>query len=146
MKITCPILKENNHLTSKYTCDGDNINPPLEISDIPEEAKSLVLVVDDPDAPGGTFTHWLVWNIHPVIKKIEENDIPLDAVEGVNSAGDAGYMAPCPPTGTHRYRFKLYALDKYLSLKKTATQEEVEKNANKNLIEKSELITKYQRS
>ncbi len=145
MRITCPTLKENNFLSSKYTCNGQGISPPLEITDIPEEAKSLALIVEDPDAPGGTYTHWLVWNIHPVIERIEENQVPLDAVEGYNSADQEGYKPPCPPSGTHRYRFKLYALDQYLSVDKNISQNELEAELKKHLIEKDVLATKYGR-
>lgn len=146
MKITCPVLKADNFIPEKFTCDGDKINPPLKITGIPKEAKSLALIMDDPDAPGGTFTHWLVWNIHPVIKKIEKNSIPLDAVEGINSAQTEGYTPPCPPSGTHRYRFKLYALDQYLSLPKEISQSNLEKEIEKHSIEKAELVTKYSSS
>jgi hypothetical protein len=145
MQITCPILQPNNFLPSKYTCDGEGMNPPLKIENIPEKAKSLALIMDDPDAPGGTFTHWLVWNIHPVISEIEENSVPLDAVEGMNSANQEGYTPPCPPSGTHRYRFKLYALDQYLSLEKKISQNDLENEIKKHLIDSTELVTQYQR-
>jgi Raf kinase inhibitor-like YbhB/YbcL family protein len=145
MKITCPVLQPNDFLPAKYTCDGKGVNPPLEISDIPQEAKSLALIMDDPDAPRGTFTHWLVWNIHPVISKIEENSVPLDAVEGMNSANQEGYIPPCPPGGTHRYRFKLYALDQYLSLEKKISRSDLENEIEKHLVDSAELVTQYQR-
>jgi hypothetical protein len=145
MQITCPILQPNNFVPSKYTCDGEGINPPLKIENIPEKAKSLALIMDDPDAPGGTFIHWLVWNIHPVISEIEENSVPLDAVEGMNSANKEGYTPPCPPSGTHRYRFKLYALDQYLSLEKKISQSDLENEIQKHLIDSAELVTQYQR-
>ncbi len=146
MKITCPVLKNDQFLPSKYTCDGQKINPPLQISNIPKEAKSLALIVDDPDAPNGIFTHWLVWNIHPVIGEIEENSVPLDAVEGINSSGKIGYYPPCPPSGTHRYRFKLYALDKYLSVEKEINQQDLEKKLVEEAIAKDALVTKYSHS
>ena len=145
MNINCPQLKPDNFLPKKYTCDGKDISPPLTISDVPDEAKSLVLIMDDPDAPGGVFTHWLVWNIHPVIKEIEENQVPLDAVEGCNSTGSSGYKGACPPSGTHRYRFKLYALNKYLSVSKNIDQSELETELEKHLLKKAVLITKYSR-
>ena len=97
MKISSPAFENNGSLSVKYTCDGEGLNPPLEFSGVPAEAKSLKLVVDDPDAPSGTYTHWVVENIDPFTKKIEE--------------GKNGYIPACPPSGTHRYFFKLYALD-----------------------------------
>lgn len=146
MQISCPVLKENNFLPAKYSCDGEGVNPPLEIADIPKEAKSLALIMDDPDAPGGTFTHWLVWNIHPVIEEVEANSIPLDAVEGYNSAQKEGYTPPCPPSGTHRYRFKLYALDQYLSVDKHVSQPDLRAEIEKHLIDEAKLVTKYSHS
>ncbi len=146
MNITSPVLKDDNFLPAKYTCDGEGVNPPLNIADIPKDAKSLALIMDDPDAPGGTFTHWLVWNIHPVIEEVEEKSIPLDAVEGYSSAQKEGYTPPCPPSGTHRYRFKLYALDQYLSVDKHISQPDLESEIEKHLIDKAELVTKYSSS
>ena len=102
--------------------------------------------MDDPDAPGGVFTHWLVWNIHPVITEIEQKSVPLDAVEGTNSSGENEYMGPCPPSGTHRYRFKLYALDQYLDLPKETDQEQLEKTMSGHIIDQDILVTYYNRS
>ena len=96
-------------IPTKYSCDGSDVNPPLAISEVPEGAKSLALIVDDPDAPGGTWVHWVVWNIDPEIGMIEENSKP--GLEGLTSFGNTGWGGPCPPSGTHRYFFKVYALD-----------------------------------
>ncbi len=116
MKITSSAFENNGNIPSKYTCDGEGINPPLNFSDIPASTQSLALIVDDPDAPSGTFVHWTVWNIDPKSTGIEENSIPSGAVQGMTSYGKEGYGVPCPPSGVHRYFFKLYALDAKLYL------------------------------
>ncbi len=107
MKLTSPTFTNNSNLPTKYTCDGQGINPPLVISGVPANAQSLALISDDPDAPIGTFVHWLVWNIDSKITEIKENSIPQGASLGKTSAGTTGYVAPCPPSGTHRYFFKV---------------------------------------
>lgn len=118
MQLNSPAFSDNQNLPAKYTCDGAQINPPLTISGVPALAKSLMLIVDDPDAPNGTFTHWTVWNIVPTVSKIPENSIPVGSVQGVTSVGKPGWFSPCPPRaqprGTHRYIFSLYALNTML--------------------------------
>lgn len=111
MIITSSVFEQNSSIPKIYTCDGENINPPLSISNIPENTKSLALIIEDPDAPSKVWTHWLVWNIDPKTTEITEDSIPSGAIEGTNDFGDIGYGGPCPPSGTHRYTFKLYALD-----------------------------------
>src|SRR5690242_12178428 len=113
LTIGSPEFGPKDFIPSRYTCEGDNVNPPLTIENIPKGTKSLALVIDDLDAPGGTFIHWLVWNIRPM-EMILENTVP--GTEGNNSFGSINYKGPCPPTGTHRYFFKVYALDKMLDL------------------------------
>ena len=103
MIIKSPIFLNNATIPSKYTCDGDNINPPFEIKNIPKGTKSLVLIVDDPDAAGGTWTHWTLWNIDPGTSEIQENSIPSGASAGKTSYGRSKYDGPCPPSGTHHY-------------------------------------------
>lgn len=110
MKIESSAFENNGMIPAKYTCDGQNINPPLKISDVPQSAKSLALVIDDPDAPKGTWIHWVVMNINPMTKEISEHSVPKGAKELKTSFGKLGYGGPCPPSGTHRYFFKLYAL------------------------------------
>jgi Raf kinase inhibitor-like YbhB/YbcL family protein len=127
MKLTSPAFEHNQKIPVLYTCDGGNIHPPLEISGVPSGAKSLALIVDDPDAPGGTFTHWVIWNIHPDTAVIEEGAVPEKSQEGTNSAGQIGFFPPCPPSGQHRYFFTLYALDAKLGLDGKATKTDVEK-------------------
>lgn len=143
MKITSPAFEDDQMIPSAYTCDADNYNPPLEIKDVPEGAKSLALIMDDPDAPGGTFTHWLMWNIPPDTKVIDENDWLEGAEQGLNDGGDLGYMGPCPPEGAHHYRFRLYALKKPLELSGEVSREKLEKEIEENLIEEAELIGIY---
>jgi Raf kinase inhibitor-like YbhB/YbcL family protein len=145
MKISSPAFEENSKIPEKYTCDGENVNPPLKIEGIPKEAKSLVLIVDDPDAPMGTFLHWLVWNIPPETNLIEENSLPEGAVQGKNDFGKENYGGPCPPFGTHRYFFKLYALDKKLDLPIGSKLKEVEEAMKGHILDQAQLIGLYQR-
>ena len=143
MKVTSPSFANNQPIPAKYTCDGLNINPPLSFSDIPSNAKSLALIVDDPDAPGGTWTHWILWNISPETKTIEENSVLKNAVEGMTSFGKPGYGGPCPPSGTHRYFFKLYALDETLSLSTSTNVTELTKAMKDHIVAQAELIGLY---
>lgn len=143
MKIISSAFEDDQMIPSAYTCDADNFNPPLEIKDVPENTKSLALIMDDPDAPGGTFTHWLMWNIPPETKIIDENDWLEGAEQGINDGGELGYLGPCPPEGVHHYHFKLYALNTVLNLTGEVKKEKLEKEIEKNLIEKAELIGLY---
>lgn len=146
MIISTPAFKNGEKIPSKYTCDGENINPPLEISDIPKNAKSLVLIMDDPDSPSGTWLHWSVWNIDPATKKIDENSVPIGAVEGKTSFNINGYGGPCPHSGTHRYFFKLYALDCTLELSSEADKATLEKAMMDHILAKAELMGLYKRN
>ena len=143
LTVSSPAFENNKLIPSKYTCDGDNVNPPLTIEDTPKETKSLVLIVDDPDAPMGTWDHWIVWNILPT-SKIEENTIP--GTEGINTARKHSYGGPCPPWGTHRYFFKVYALDTKLDLSPNSNKKDVEKAMQGRILAKGELIGLYRRS
>lgn len=145
MKIESPVFKNNEFIPPEYTCDGENISPPLIINDVPENAKSLVLIVDDPDAPGGTWIHWTVWNISPDIKEIPENSCPQDAVEGITDSGRPGYSGPCPPYGTHRYFFKLFALDTTLDLGVSSRVADIEHKMEENIVAKAQLVGLYRR-
>mgnify|MGYP001266242057 CR=1 FL=1 len=127
MQITSNAFKNQDTIPDKYTCQGQNINPPFNISEVPNEAKSLVLVVEDPDAPTGTWIHWTLWNIDPKTTIIYEDDIPTNAVEGTTSFGKPGWGGPCPPSGTHRYFFKLFALNTMLNIPATSTIAELSK-------------------
>lgn len=138
MRVSSPVFKKGESIPSKYTCEGENTNPQIDISGVPPSAKSLALIMDDPDAPKRTFTHWLVWNVSPEASELAENGVPSGAVQGNNSANKLGYTGPCPPSGTHRYFFKIYALDAMLDLKSGIGRNELETEIQKHLIEKNE--------
>jgi len=145
MEIESPVFKNNKLIPSKYTCDGENVNPPLLIGDVPENAKSLVLIVDDPDASRGVFVHWTVWNIDPGIKEIKENSCPQNAVEGRTDFGRPGYGGPCPPSGTHRYFFKLFALSTTLDIDISTEAADLEREIEDNILAKTQLVGLYRR-
>lgn len=144
MKLTSPAFENNQEMPSEYTCDGANIVPELNILEVPENAKSLALIMDDPDAPAGTWVHWIVWNIPPNTKTIAKGTEP-QGTQGITSFGKVGYGGPCPPFGTHRYFFKLYALDITLDLKEGSTKEKLEAVMDGHIIEKTELMGPYKR-
>lgn len=143
MLITSPSFKNNESIPVKFSCDGGDMNPELQIQNVPVEAKSLALIVDDPDATRGrTFTHWLVWNIDPKTTLIKEESVPPGAIEGTNDFPRVGYGGPCPPKGSnpHHYHFKLYALDAMLNLGADAEKSALEAEISGHLIEKAELV------
>ena len=142
LQIASPAFGHNQMIPKKYTCQGQDINPPLDISGIPEGTKSLILIVDDPDAPIGTWDHWFVYDILPQAK-IEENTIP--GQQSKNSFGKVNYGGPCPPSGTHRYFFKLYALDETLNLPSESTKADLEKAMHGHILETAELVGIYGR-
>jgi len=127
MKLTSSAFENYQKIPVLYTCDGQKLHPPLTISGVPPAAKSLALIAEDPDAPAGTFTHWVIWNIHTDTMMIAEGVVPAGSQEGTNSAGGIGYTPPCSPSGQHRYFFTLYALDATLGLDGKATKADVEK-------------------
>lgn len=145
LKISSPAFKHNEHIPRKYTCDGADVNPPLDFDDIPAGTKSLALIVDDPDAPRGTWVHWLVWNIPPDTRRIEENSVPAAARQGMNDFRRRAYGGPCPPRGTHRYFFKLYALDTLPDLADGADKPALEKKLVGRILNQAELIGLYSR-
>lgn len=145
LKITSPAFVTNGYIPARYTCDGTNINPPLEIDNVPAEAKSLVLIVDDPDAPVGMWVHWVVWNIDPATREIAEDTVPRAAAQGKNDWKRNGYGGPCPPSGVHRYFFKLYALDTKLNLGAGTTKTSLEKAMHGHILANAELIGLYKR-
>lgn len=145
MELKSTAFEHNGNIPEKYTCDGENINPPLLIPDVPEKAQSLVLIVEDPDAPGGTFAHWTVWNISPQTTEIPENSVPEGAIEGTTDFGKVGYGGPCPPSGTHRYFFKIYALDTTLGLPEGADKTELGQAIEGYILGKAELTGLYAR-
>jgi Raf kinase inhibitor-like YbhB/YbcL family protein len=145
MQITSPAFRSNGLIPEKFTCDGLDINPALSISGVPANARSLVLIVDDPDAPGGTWVHWVVWNIDPRVVEIKEGSIPQGAIQGINDFRKQNYGGPCPPSGTHRYFFKLYALDTKLDPGSNSTKSQVEKAMRGHIIDESSVVGLYKR-
>jgi len=143
MKISSSAFENEGEIPSKYTCDGVNINPPLEIAQVPEGTKTLALIVDDPDAPVGLWVHWLVWNIQPDTTEIQENSIPNGSTQGTTSFGSVGYGGPCPPSGTHRYQFKLFALDTKIDLESNADKAALESGMQGHIIDKVMYMGKY---
>ena len=144
MKITSSAFQEGGNIPSKFTCDGSDTSPPLQITGVPSGAKTLVLIADDPDAPGGLFTHWLVWNIPPQTNSIAEGTAPK-GVHGTNDFGKSGYKGPCPPPGTHRYSFKIFALDRELDLRSGAKRSQVEVAIKGHVVAQGELVGRYSR-
>ena len=145
MKITSPAFKNNSLIPAKYTCDGEDINPELDISDLPKNVKSLVLIMDDPDSPSGTWVHWILFNIGSEINKIRENSVPNGSIQGSNSWRKNEYGGPCPGSGTHRYMFKLYALDRILDLNGDIDKDELERAMKKHVLNQTRLIGLYSR-
>jgi Raf kinase inhibitor-like YbhB/YbcL family protein len=131
LTISSPEFNHEGNIPEKYTCEGENINPPLTIKGLPEETVSLALIMEDPDAPGGIFDHWAVWNIRPA-EMIEEDSMP--GMTAKNSKGDNRYTGPCPPSGTHRYFFKIYALDTLLDLDENEADKKIIEHALQNHI------------
>jgi Raf kinase inhibitor-like YbhB/YbcL family protein len=145
LKITSPVFENNRTLPPRYTCDGKNINPPLMIENVPRQAKSLALILDDQDAPRGSYVHWIVWNIDPGIKDIREDSVPEGAMEGTNDFKKRNYGGPCPPTRAHRYAFKLYVLDIRLTLEPRSTKADLEKAMKGHILAQTQLITSYKK-
>lgn len=144
MKITS-VFENNGQIPSKYTCDGQDLAPELMISDVPEGAKELVLIVDDPDAPIGTFVHWVLYNIPSNTTKIDNKNLPKGAKQGFSDFRRNSWGGPCPPYGEHRYFFKLYAIDKTLELAVGAKKAQVENAIKGHVIEQAQLIGLYKR-
>ncbi|NQT74933.1 MAG: YbhB/YbcL family Raf kinase inhibitor-like protein [Candidatus Omnitrophica bacterium] len=142
MKITSPEFEHNGFIPKKFTCQGKDINPALEIKGIPENAKGLALIVDDPDAPMGMWVHWVVYNI-PLLSKIEEDSVP--GKQAMNDFRRKDWGGPCPPSGTHRYFFKIYALDTEIDLKQGAGKKDLEKAMDGHTMAKAELIGLYKK-
>jgi Raf kinase inhibitor-like YbhB/YbcL family protein len=143
MKISSPAFQEGGTIPEKFSRNGQNVNPALQIEGAPAEAKSLALIVDDPDAPVGLFTHWLVWNIDPKTTEIGEGSVPKGGVQGTNDFPDQRYDGPQPPSGTHRYYFKILALDRTLDLKPGAKRREVDAAMKGHVIGQGQLMGKY---
>lgn len=142
MDLSSAIFRQDEFIPRRYTCDGVNVNPSLNIDHIPKKAESLAIIVDDPDAPSGTWVHWVIWNI-PVTHHIKENDAP--GVEGLNDSGKHEYSGPCPPRGTHRYFFKAYALDCMLKIPESSDKTSLVRAMEGHILGFGELIGLYKR-
>lgn len=143
-------FNEGEMIPSKYTCDGSDISPPLSWSNFPDKTGSFALISDDPDAPMGTWVHWVLYDIPANVTNLEENvpskkTLENNSKQGTNDFGKIGYGGPCPPSGTHRYYFKLYALDKDLNLKPGATKTQLLKAMDGHILAEGQLIGKYKR-
>jgi Raf kinase inhibitor-like YbhB/YbcL family protein len=150
MHIRSSAFEQNGVIPSKYTCDGINVSPALEWSGFPSGTKSFALVCDDPDASSGSFIHWVVFNIPATVMKLDEHFISgqvgaKGALSGNNSAGKTGYLGPCPPTGIHRYFFKIYALDMVLNEKEGISSHQLDKAMEGHILAKGDLMGKYSR-
>ncbi len=145
MQISSPEFANEERIPTKHTCDNSDVNPTLNISEVPNNTKTLALIVDDLDAPMGTWTHWLLWNIDPKISSIDENSIPNNALQGKNDFGKLNWGGPCPDDGEHHYSFKLYALDTELDLHEGSTVKDLENTMLGHILEKAELVGVYSR-
>ena len=142
MDVSSSVFKQNDFIPRRYTCDGVNVNPSLHIDHIPKRAASLAIIVDDPDAPSGTWVHWVIWNI-PVTNHIKENE--AQGVQGLNDSGKHDYSGPCPPRGTHRYFFKVYALDQILEIPESSDKANLAQAMEGHILGYGELIGLYRR-
>jgi hypothetical protein len=143
MTITSTAFQNNDEIPARYGRTYDDVSPPLDFDDVPETAASLALIMDDPDATSGTFTHWVVYDIPPATTQITEDRLPPGALEGVSDYGTEGYGGPMPPSGTHRYVFKLFALDGPLELEPGATSEELQEAMEDHIVANAELTGTY---
>lgn len=145
MNITSPVFENDRPIPKRYSCEGIGVNPPLTISDPPDNAESLALIVHDPDAPNGDFIHWLLWNIDPSVDLIAEGSAPFGSVEGTNGAGELGWTAPCPPYGMHHYEFDLYALDTKLDMPEKGSKIEFFQALEGHVLQKVTLVGLYEK-
>lgn len=145
MKISSSAFEEDGKIPEKYTCDGEDINPPIQITDYPSNTKCFVLIVEDPDAPAGNWIHWILFNI-PINKaEIAENESVEGAVEGMTDFGKSGWGGPCPPSGSHRYYFRAYALDKTLDLQEGASKEQIEQEMQGHILDSAAITASFSR-
>ena len=144
-ELKSPDFAAGGPIPKPFTCDGRGHSPGLRIDGVPQVAKSLVLIMDDPDAPKGTFTHWLMWNLPPDLREIIAASVPREAIQGKNGAGKAGYFPPCPPSGEHRYYFRLYALDIPIHLASGAARDELEKAMKGHVQKEAQIMGRYAR-
>ena len=150
IEVRSSAFAEGETIPSRYTCDGLDVSPPLSWGSVPDGIQSLALIADDPDAPRGTFVHWVIYNLPPNTRRLPENvpnqpTLLSGAVQGVNGAGGVGYMGPCPPSGTHRYFFKVYALDTQLELGGSAAKDDLMGAMEGHVLTEGQLMGTYQR-
>jgi Raf kinase inhibitor-like YbhB/YbcL family protein len=143
MRITSQAFSEGGKIPDQYTKYGQNKIPPIHIDDVPERARSLALIVDDPDAPTGTFNHWLLFNVDPRTRDIKEDCVPVMATQGLNDFGEVAYGGPQPPSGEHRYFFKAYALDTVMPLSRGTKRQELEREMKDHVLDSATLMGKY---
>lgn len=143
MVIRSVAFSEGGSIPVKYSCEGENVNPPLTVEEIPDDTASLALILEDPDAPNGTFDHWLVWNIPPN-EPIVENSIP--GTGGKNGRGETSYIGPCPPKGRHRYLFKIFALNAFLDLAAGADKKQLETAMDGHILASAHLMAYYKKT
>jgi Raf kinase inhibitor-like YbhB/YbcL family protein len=150
LKVTSSAFKDGGMIPPKYTCDGEDISPALEWPSVPEQTRSLVLIADDPDAPRGTFVHWVLYNLPADTRKLPDSVKPEETLansarQGTNDFGETGYNGPCPPGGTHRYFFKLYALDAPVNLPPGARKADLLQAMKGHILAEGQLVGKYKR-
>jgi len=150
ISVSSPAFLEGGMIPSKYTCDGQDISPPLKWAGVPEAAKGIALISEDPDAPMGTWVHWVMWNIPPSVHELAENvppapDLPDGSRQGITDFGRPGYGGPSPPSGVHRYCFKVYALDTTLDLPSSARKADLLKAMKGHILAEGQLMGKYKR-
>ena len=148
--ITSSAFEDGGMIPLKYTCDGNNISPPLKWQGIPAKTKSIAIICDDPDAPMGTFVHWVLFNLPPETEGLDENfpdeeTFPDGARQGITDFGKTGYGGPCPPSGTHRYFFKIYALDTKVDMASIADKPALIKAMEGHLLARGRLMGRYER-
>jgi Raf kinase inhibitor-like YbhB/YbcL family protein len=145
LSISSPAFENNDNIPSRFTCQGQDVNPHLVIRNIPPGTVSLALIVDDPDAPVGIWVHWVMWNIGAKTMEIGENSVPAGCVQGRNDWKRNSYGGPCPPSGTHRYFFRLYALNTDLRINPNSTADDLKKAMKGSIIEEAELVGLYKK-
>ncbi len=148
MKLSSPAFPNAGPIPPEFTCDGEDRSPPLEWTEVPEGTKSFALVLDDPDAPAGLWTHWVLWDIPPDTRSLPSASAPggLPGIHGANSWGNARYQGPCPPPGTHRYRFQLFALDRRLGLRPGSSPAHLKKALGEHVLGEARLQGTYRRA
>src|SRR5712692_10384724 len=151
IKLTSAAFKEGQPIPRQYTCDGVNVSPPLEWAGVPKTARTVAIICDDPDAPAGTWVHWVLYNLPAENIGLVESlptteNLKAGGFQGQNDFGKIGYGGPCPPSGTHRYFFKIYALDSELPLKAGATKADLEKAMEGHIVSQGQLMGTYRRS